>query len=135
MNMRYIVFILLFICTQSVFALDVSGLEKLNKEAESSSNEVSALMNKGMLKSYFQGMTDLLNNSIDGAGKINYLDSKSKICLPKGILLNGDVVKAMTLSEIKTAKEIGIFGKDMLEYNVAVFVYSALTRNYPCATL
>ena len=114
-------------------ALDVAGFEKLLELSNRGVKDETGRQAKLSLMYYFQGISDILNGAHDKeSGEVLYAGPR-KICLPPSVTLRHDILQAMTEQQIRTAERSGAFKADWKSSNLNLFVFLALTSNYPCA--
>jgi hypothetical protein len=115
-----------------VHALEVEGMEVLMRNA-TGPDRIESRTASLALQYYFAGVADLLNGAKGADGEVYYAGPR-KICLPDGVRLSSLTVQAMTWVEIKTADASGAFKDGWKKQPLGMFVFLAMSRNYPCAS-
>jgi len=122
------------LCHPSASALDVNGFEKLIELSNRGLSDDKGIQAKLSLMYYFQGISDMIVGVQDKeSGEVYYAGPK-KVCLPPTATLRYDVLQAMTEQQVRKAESSGAFKAGWKTSNLNLFVFLALTANYPCGS-
>lgn len=113
-------------------ALDVDGFQKLVDLSNRGIADDKGLQAKLSLMYYFQGISDMITGARDKeSGEVYYAGPK-KICLPQTVTLRHDLLQAMTEQQVRNAENSAAFNPGWKASNLNLFVFLALSSNYPC---
>lgn len=113
-------------------ALDVESFEKMMRQAATADSTIDRTVANTSLSFYFAGISDVLNGVRDpSTGELFYAGPR-KICLPEGVHLSSQTLRAMTAVQVEQANASGAFKPGWRSSSLSLFVFLALARNYPC---
>ena len=114
-------------------ALDVASFEKLLDASNRGIGNDKGLQAKLSLLYYFQGVIDTIVGAHDKETGEVYYAGPRKICLPRAATLTSAVLQAMTEQQVRAAERSEAFKAGWKSSNLNLFIFLALTTNYPCA--
>jgi hypothetical protein len=131
--MRCFLGVLALAASAHAVALDVESFEKMQKMAASADSTATRSAANTSLSFYFAGISDALNGVRDKTtGELQYA-APGKICLPDGVRLSSQTLRAMTAVQVEQANASEAFKPGWKSTSLDLFVFLALASNYPCA--